>query len=118
MGSAVIGAAYTKDINVAIVWITIAIAGISFHAPVGWSIPALIAPRNSAGTVGGIMNFLNNLCGFFAPTVTGIIVARTGSFSVALITAAVILIIGIISYVWILGPIERIPEPAGSAAAA
>jgi ACS family D-galactonate transporter-like MFS transporter len=116
MGFAVIGAAYTKDINVAVAWITIAVAGISFHAPVGWSIPALIAPANSTGQVGGIMNFLNNVAGFFAPTITGIIVARTGSFNIALITAAIILIAGIISYVFVLGRIDKIPEPALSAA--
>jgi sugar phosphate permease len=112
MGFAVIGAAYTKDINVAVFWITVAIAGISFHAPVGWSIPALIAPTNSTGQVGGIMNFLNNLAGFFAPTITGIIVARTGSFNTALITAGVILIVGIVSYTFVLGRIEKIPDPA------
>ena len=116
MGFAVIGAAYTKDINVAVAWITIAVAGISFHAPVGWSIPALIAPRNSTGQVGGIMNFLNNVAGFFAPTITGIIVARTGSFNNALITAAVVLIVGIFSYTFVLGRIDKIPEPAGSPA--
>jgi ACS family D-galactonate transporter-like MFS transporter len=114
MGFAVIGAAYTKDINVAVAWITIAVAGISFHAPVGWSIPALIAPANSTGQVGGIMNFLNNVAGFFAPTITGIIVARTGSFDAALVTAAVILIVGIFSYVVVLGRIEKIPDPAGA----
>ena len=112
MGFAVIGAAYTKDINVAVFWITVAIAGISFHAPVGWSIPALIAPTNSTGQVGGIMNFLNNLAGFFAPTITGIIVARTGSFNTALVTAGVILIVGIVSYTFVLGRIEKIPDPA------
>ncbi len=111
LGFAVIGAAYTKDINVAVAWITLAVAGISFHAPVGWSIPALIAPNNSTGQVGGIMNFLNNVAGFFAPTITGIIVARTGSFHIALITAGVILIVGIFSYVVILGRIEKVPEP-------
>ena len=111
MGFAVIGAAYTKDINVAVMWITIAVAGISFHAPVGWSIPALIAPANSTGQVGGIMNFLNNVAGFFAPTITGIIVARTGSFNIALITAGLVLVVGILSYVIVLGRIEKIPEP-------
>lgn len=112
MGFAVIGAAYTKDLNVAVAWITIAVAGISFHAPVGWSIPGLIAPTNSTGQVGGIMNFLNNVAGFIAPTVTGFVVGRTGSFNNALITAAVILLVGIFSYVVILGRIEKIPEPA------
>jgi sugar phosphate permease len=112
LGFAVIGAAYTKDINVAVFWITLSVAGISFHAPVGWSIPALIAPANSTGQVGGIMNFLNNVAGFFAPTITGIIVAQTGSFNIALITAAVILIVGIFSYVVVLGRIDKVPEPA------
>lgn len=112
MGFAVIGAAYTKDINVAIFWITIATAGIAFHAPVGWSIPALIAPRNSTGTVGGIMNLFNNLAGFCAPIVTGFLVARTGSFSTAIITAAIILVVGMISYGFVLGKIEQIPEPS------
>ena len=46
LGFAVIGAVYTKNINVAVFWIALAAAGISFHAPVAWSIPGLIAPRN------------------------------------------------------------------------
>jgi sugar phosphate permease len=111
LGFAVVGAAYTTNINVAIVWITIAVAGISFHAPVGWSIPALIAPRNSTGQVGAIMNCLNNVANFFAPVVTGYIVAQTHSFYAALVTAGVILIVGIFSYTVILGRIENVPEP-------
>jgi len=112
IGFAVIGAAYTKDIHVALFWITLATAGIAFHAPVAWSIPGLIAPRNSTGKVGGIMNLFGNLSGFFAPTITGLIVASTGSFNAALITAALILVVGIAAYVWLLGRIEQIPEPA------
>jgi len=109
---AIVGAAYTKDINVAVFWITIAVAGISFHAPVGWSIPGLIAPHNSTGQVGGIMNALNNVANFFAPVVTGYIVAQSHSFYAALITAGVILIFGIFSYTVILGRIDKVPEPA------
>ena len=112
LGFAIVGAAYTKDINVAVFWITVAVAGISFHAPVGWSIPGLIAPRNSTGQVGAIMNCLNNVANFFAPVVTGIIVAKTGSFYAALVTAGVILIVGIFSYTVILGHIDKTPEPA------
>jgi ACS family D-galactonate transporter-like MFS transporter len=112
IGFAVIGAAYTKDIHVALFWITLAAAGIAFHAPVAWSMPGLIAPRNSTGTIGGVMNLFGNLSSFAAPVATGLIVARTGSFSAAIVTAALILIVGIISYVFVLGRIEPIPEPA------
>jgi nitrate/nitrite transporter NarK len=58
------------------------------------------------------MNLFGNLSGFFAPTITGLIVASTGSFNAALITAALILVVGIAAYVWLLGRIEQIPEPA------
>jgi sugar phosphate permease len=112
IGFAVIGAAYTKDIHVALFWITLAAAGIAFHAPVAWSMPGLIAPRNSTGTIGGVMNLFGNLSSFAAPVATGLIVARTGSFNAAIVTAAIILIVGIISYVFVLGRIEPIAEPA------
>jgi ACS family D-galactonate transporter-like MFS transporter len=111
IGFAVIGAAYTKDLHLAVLWMTIAAAGIAFHAPVAWSIPGLIAPRNSTGQIGGIMNLFGNLSSAAAPAATGFIVARTGSFSTAIVTAAVILLVGIAAYVFVLGRIEKIAEP-------
>ena len=68
-----------------------------------WSIPSLIAPRGGTGTIGGIMNFFNNLMGVVAPVVTGYIVAATHSFSAAFVVAAIILIIGIAAYIFMLG---------------
>ena len=57
------------------------------------------------------MNLFGNLGTFFAPAITGIIVARTGAFTNALLAAGGILIVGILAYVWLLGRIETIPEP-------
>ena len=114
IGFAVIGAAYTKDLHVAVFWMTLAAAGIAFHAPIAWSIPGLIAPRNSTGQIGGVMNLFGNLSSAAAPIATGIIVARTGSFSAAIVTAAVILLVGIAAYSVVLGRIEKIPEPLGA----
>ena len=62
------------------------------------------------------MNFLNNLMGAVAPAVTGVLVGATNSFSVAFLVAGVVLLIGIFSYVVVLGRIEPIPEPEGGAA--
>jgi len=114
IGFAVIGAAYTTDIHIALMWLTISAAGIAFHAPVAWSMPGLIAPRNSTGQVGGIMNLFGNLSSFAAPVATGYIVTLTGSFAAALLTAGVVLVIGIISYTFVLGRIEPIPEPVAA----
>ncbi|HEV3085763.1 MAG TPA: MFS transporter [Candidatus Elarobacter sp.] len=112
MGLTIIGAAFTTNPNIAIVWITIALTGLACTAPIGWSIPGLIAPKGGVGSIGGIMNFFNNVMGILAPIVTGYIVAGTSSFANAFITAAVVLLIGIVSYVFILGKIEPIPDPA------
>ena len=112
MGLTVIGATTTRDPNVAIVYITIALSGLAFSAPIGWSIPALIAPRGAVGSVGSIMNFANNIMSIVAPIVAGYVVSATGSFTNVFYVAAAVLVIGILSYVFLLGRIEPIPEPA------
>lgn len=112
LGLAIALATRTHDAVVATFWISVALAGLAASAPIGWSIPGLIAPRGSTGKVGAIMNFANNLMGIAAPTVTGIIVGKTHSFSAAFSTAAAFLIVGILSYVFLLGEIEPIAEPA------
>jgi len=111
-GLAVFGATLTRNPIWAIFWISIALGGLAASAPVGWSIPSLIAPRGSVGTIGGIMNFVNNLMGAVAPTVTGFIVGATASFTNAFIAAGAILLIGIFAYVVVLAKIEPIPDPS------
>lgn len=111
MGIAVLGAAFTTNANVAIIWITIALAGLAFAAPIGWSIPSLIAPKGMVGAVGSIMNFFNNVAGIVAPIVAGFLFGSTGSFAINFIVAAVILILGILCYLFLLGKIEPIQTP-------
>jgi MFS family permease len=111
LGLAVFGAATTTNPNVAIVWISIALGGLAASAPVGWSLPGLVAPKGSVGTVGGIMNFGNTMMGFVAPVVTGIIVSSTNSFANAFVAAGAVLVIGIFCYIFLLGQIEPVPEP-------
>jgi len=111
-GLAVFGATQTTDPAWAIFWISIALGGLASAAPVGWSLPSLIAPKGGAGTVGGIMNFANNLMGAAAPIVTGVIVGATNSFANAFMVAGVILLVGIVSFVFVLGKIEPLPDPA------
>ncbi|NTF45354.1 MFS transporter [Rhizobium rhizogenes] len=111
MGLAVVGAGLTADPYWAIFWITVSLSGLAAAAPAGWSIPSLIAPKGGAATIGGIMNFLNSVTGIAAPIITGFIVGATQSFSRAFLLAGVMLAIGIVSYVFVLGRIEQIPDP-------
>src|SRR5260370_932749 len=111
LGVGVMGAAYAQSAIAALVWITLAIGGLSAASPVGWSIPSLIAPRESVGTLGGILNFCNQLSGIAAPIATGYIVQATHSFSGAFAAATVFLLIAIAAYVFLLARMEPIPDP-------
>ena len=109
MGIAIIGAAFTKSVPLIVMWLSIALGGLAFAAPVGWSIPSLIAPKGTVGVVGSIMNFFNNLAGIIAPLVAGYVLDTTKSFVLNFIIAAVVLILGILAYLLLLGKIEQIP---------
>jgi dipeptide/tripeptide permease len=58
------------------------------------------------------MNFANNVMSIAAPIVAGYVVTATGSFTNVFLIAAAVLVIGILSYVLVLGRIEPIPDPA------
>lgn len=109
-GLAVFGAGFTTNTGWAIVWISVALGGLAAAAPVGWSIPSLIAPKGGAGTIGGIMNLFNNLMGVVAPVATGYIVGTTRSFNEAFLVAGAVLLVGILSYVFLLGEITPLPD--------
>ena len=68
--------------------------------------PSLIAPRSSVGSVGGILNFSNQISAIVAPVLTGYVVAITHSFRWAFFAAAIYLAIGILAYLLLLGRIE------------
>ena len=109
-GLGLLGAANAHTPLRALVWISVSIGGLAAAAPIGWSVPSMIAPRGSVGTVGGIVNFANQLSGIAAPIVTGYVVAATHSFVWAFRIAVVYLLVGVVSYLVLLGRIERVAE--------
>ncbi|WP_255462568.1 MFS transporter [Granulicella sp. WH15] len=108
-GLGIVGAADAHTATRALIWISISIGGLSAAAPVGWSVPSLIAPRGSVGTVGGILNLSNQLSGICAPIITGYVVSITQSYYWAFAVAAIYLLIGIASYIFLLQEIEAVP---------
>jgi MFS family permease len=113
LGLGILGAAGAHTAMRAVFWISVSIGGLSAASPVGWSVPSLIAPGDCVGSVGGIMNFSNQISGIAAPAVTGYLVGVRHNFKAAFVVAAVYLVIGIASYIFLLGEIRPIAEPAG-----
>lgn len=100
----------TNDPVLQVTYISIALGGLSFSAPVGWSIPAIIAPKGMVGSVGAFMNFFNNITGVAAPIITGILIDSTGSFNAGFVLAGALILLGMFSYVFILGNITTIED--------
>ena len=112
-GLGIVGAGWSHTPAQALAWISISIGGLSAAAPVGWSVPSLIAPKGSVGRVGGILNFSNQLSGVAAPIITGYVVQTRHSFAGAFVVAGAYLVIGICGYIFLLRDTHNIAgEPA------
>ncbi|MEW5322973.1 MFS transporter [Geobacillus thermoleovorans] len=114
LGLSVIGAAFTANPNIAILCISIALGGLVITSSIAYSIPTFIAPQGTVGTLTGLLTFGNNSMAIVAPIVTGFIVQATGSFMYAFLVAALILLAGIFSYLFLLTDLEPIESMAQS----
>jgi ACS family D-galactonate transporter-like MFS transporter len=114
MGLGILGGAWAHTAAQALVWISMSIGGLSAAAPVGWSLPSLIAPRGSVGRVGGILNFSNQLSGIAAPVVTGYLVYAHHAFAAAFAVAGAYLVVGIAAYLLLLRDTRPVHEAAGA----
>jgi len=109
-GLGIFGAAYAHTPTQALIWISMSIGGLSAASAVGWSLPSLIVPGGSVGKVSGIVNFSNQISGIAAPVITGYLVTATHSYFWVFAVAAAYLVVGITSYIVLLGRIEPVPD--------
>lgn len=87
VAASVIGVGYVEDPLMAVVLLTVNIAGESASAGIMWTILAEVAPKGMGGTVPSAVNTVSSFAGILAPTITGFIYQFTGSFQMALFVA-------------------------------
>ena len=92
--------------------LVITVMSIAFFAQgmtgLGWTVISEIAPVSMMGLTGGLFNVAANLAGILTPLIIGFILGHTGSFYWALAYIAAMAIIGALSYIFLLGTVERI----------
>ena len=98
----------TDSVVLTVVLLCIARSGTAVAASQVWSLPGDVAPKNMVSTVAGLQNTISNFGGAFGPIITGALVAATGSFTWALIFSAVLLILGMFNYIFLLGKVKPI----------
>jgi ACS family glucarate transporter-like MFS transporter len=92
---------------VVVLWMALAFFGKGFGA-LGWTVISDTSPKGMVGLNGGLFNLIGNLAGITTPIVIGYIVKRTGSFNDALIFVGLMALMAIVSYLPIVGTIQRV----------
>ncbi len=76
-------------------------------ASITWVFVSLLAPKELLGLTGGTFNFIGNLAAIFVPVAIGYLV-KNGDFSPALIFIGSLALAGALSYIFLVGKVERI----------
>ncbi len=73
----------------------------------GWAVVSDTSPKQAGGLSGGLFNTFGNMAGITTPIIIGYMLAATGSFNGALIFVGLNALVAAISYLFIVGKIER-----------
>ena len=74
----------------------------------GWTLLTDVAPKELMGLSAGVFNLCANLAGIITPLVVGVVVGVTGSFAWALGFIGIVALVGVFSYVFIVGDVRRV----------
>jgi len=92
----------------AIPFLLFAAASYGFNISNTWVIPQILAGPRASGRWTGLQNFVGNLAGISAPVITGFLVQHTGSFVYAFLLAGLMSVLGAVSWLFLLGPLEEV----------
>jgi ACS family D-galactonate transporter-like MFS transporter len=106
--TAMLGANFTDSTTLVIVFLSIAFFGNGL-ASITWSLVSALAPMRLIGITGGMFNFIGNLSSIATPIIIGLIVTDA-SFAPGFVYMTVITAVGIASYVFLVGRVERVPD--------
>lgn len=96
-----VAAAYVSSNALAIAFISVSLFLVYVTSTCAWALSSVAVPTNCTASIGAVQNFGGYLGGALAPTVTGLIVQKTGSFVPALVVGALIGVISAASYLFV-----------------
>jgi len=92
--------------------LVIAVMSVAFFGQgmcnLGWTLITDVAPKRLIGLTAGLFNLCANLAGIVTPLVVGFVVKETGSFAWALAFIAALALVGVLSYVFVVGDVRRV----------
>ena len=81
-----------------------------------WTITQTLAGPTASGRWTGLQNFVGNFAGILGPLIAGRLIDRTGSFFWAFALTAMVGLLGVMSWIFLVGPLKQIEweRPASS----
>ncbi|WP_233860169.1 MFS transporter [Paraburkholderia sp. HD33-4] len=105
----IVPAAFTASTPMAVFCVSGALFSLNVSIAGAWSLVSVAVPSRMVASLGSIQNFGGYFGGAFAPTITGIVVERTHSFSGALLISAAVAVAGALIYFFL----ARLPKRVG-----
>jgi MFS transporter, ACS family, D-galactonate transporter len=115
LSTSIVGANFVNEPAAIVGFLALAFFGNGL-ASITWSLVSAIAPQRLLGLTGGVFNFFGNLSGITVPIVIGYL-ARDYGFSAGLAYIALLALLGAMSYVFVVGRVERLPDRDAALAA-
>jgi MFS transporter, ACS family, D-galactonate transporter len=103
---AIIGANFVDSPFLITLFMTIAFFGNGL-ASITWIFVSALAPKHLLGLTGGVFNFTGGLAAIIVPVAIGYLI-RNGNFSPALIFIGCMALMGALSYLFLVGKVDRI----------
>ncbi|MEG0199754.1 MAG: MFS transporter [Comamonas sp.] len=108
ISTAMIGANYLESTSWVIFFLALAFFGNGL-ASITWSLVSALAPTRLLGLTGGVFNLIGNLSAIVTPLIIGFLV-QGGSFAPAIAYVAILALLGALSYILLVGKVERVTE--------
>jgi MFS family permease len=112
LATLIVPAGLAPDPRVGYAFLLVACACFGLYSSNVWAISQSIAGPRNIGRWSGVQNLIGNLGSVASPAVTGWIVTATGSFQLAFVVTAFVLVIGASIYLYAVRTLDpiRIPE--------
>ena len=104
-GISVIPINYINSLSMVVFLFSISTFAVSARVGVLWALVSDISPKNAVGSFGGIQNCANFIGGALAPTISGIVLERTGNYNIVFGISGVLILFAAFCYAQIRSPI-------------
>jgi ACS family D-galactonate transporter-like MFS transporter len=108
LSALIVPAMLIRDNNVSLAFLTIACASFGIYSSNVWAVTQTLAGPLAAGKWTGVQNAIGNVPGMLGLWFTGWVIQRTGHYLVAFSIASGFLVLGAVSYLWIIPRVEPV----------